>query len=64
MLLYAYNRYNNQWMVVDYKAFVPNAKKLEAGLLYVLEQIPSVIPVFFASYWCLVLDSVLLHYPS
>jgi len=47
MLLCAYNRYNNQWMVVDYKAFVPNAKKLEAGLLYVLEQIPSVTPVFF-----------------
>lgn len=35
--------YNNQWMVVDYKMFVPKAPKLGAGLLFVLEQIPGMI---------------------
>ncbi|KAK8765066.1 hypothetical protein V5799_032324, partial [Amblyomma americanum] len=32
--------YNNQWMVVDYKKFVPG-QPLPDGLLYVLEQLPA-----------------------
>lgn len=33
-------RYNNQWMVVDYKAFSPGKAGLQQGVLTVLEQIP------------------------
>ncbi|OWF46224.1 putative phospholipase B-like 2 [Mizuhopecten yessoensis] len=34
--------YNNEWMVVDYKQFVPGRTDL-TGVLYVLEQIPGLI---------------------
>ena len=33
---------NNQWMVVDYKQFVPE-KPLQQGLLWILEQIPGAV---------------------
>lgn len=33
-------RYNNQWMIVDYKSFIPGKLSLQKGLLTVLEQIP------------------------
>lgn len=33
-------RYNNQWMVVDYKAFVPGGPSPGSRVLTVLEQIP------------------------
>jgi len=32
--------YNNQWMVVDYKAFTPGSARPPPGVLTVLEQIP------------------------
>ncbi len=32
-------RYNNQWMIVDYKKFQP----VQPGLLYVVEQIPGMV---------------------
>lgn len=33
-------RYNNQWMIVDYKAFVPGGPSPGSRVLTVLEQIP------------------------
>jgi len=33
-------RYNNQWMIVDYKRFIPGETDLKEGLFFVLEQIP------------------------
>lgn len=33
-------RYNNQWMVVDYKAFVPGGASPGSKVLTILEQIP------------------------
>ncbi|PVD33062.1 hypothetical protein C0Q70_08510 [Pomacea canaliculata] len=43
----AYNSgtYNNEWMVIDYKKFIPGAKTLMQGLLTVLDQIPGTIQV-------------------
>ncbi|XP_076841458.1 putative phospholipase B-like 2 isoform X1 [Brachyhypopomus gauderio] len=35
--------YNNQWMIVDYKNFIPGAPKMNQGLFTVLEQIPGMI---------------------
>jgi len=35
-------RYNNQWMLVDYKMFVPSAPRLGDGLLFLHEQLPLV----------------------
>nr|XP_012788766.1 unnamed protein product [Sorex araneus] len=35
--------YNNQWMIVDYKAFVPGATRPRPGLLTVLEQLPGMV---------------------
>ncbi|XP_019646656.1 PREDICTED: putative phospholipase B-like 2 [Branchiostoma belcheri] len=35
--------YNNQWMIVDYKAFTPNKYLPEKGLLVVLEQLPGMV---------------------
>ncbi|XP_064024465.1 putative phospholipase B-like 2 isoform X2 [Pogoniulus pusillus] len=37
--------YNNQWMVVDYKAFRPGRAEPPQGLLTVLEQIPGLVMV-------------------
>lgn len=49
--------YNNQWMVVDYKLFVPG-KDTQLGLFTVLEQIPGMIvtadrtqELFKTGYW-------------
>lgn len=33
-------RYNNQWMIVDYKVFVPGRPSPGSGVLTILEQIP------------------------
>ncbi|KAI4885928.1 hypothetical protein NFI96_030902, partial [Prochilodus magdalenae] len=35
--------YNNQWMVVDYKNFIPGRVGIKEGLFTVLEQIPGMI---------------------
>lgn len=50
--------YNNQWMIVDYKEFVPGQCDLERGLFTVLEQIPGMIQIadktqelYKSSYW-------------
>ncbi|NXE38537.1 PLBLB protein, partial [Ptilorrhoa leucosticta] len=37
--------YNNQWMVVDYKAFTPGRASPAPGVLTVLEQIPGLVVV-------------------
>ncbi|POI30540.1 hypothetical protein CIB84_005710 [Bambusicola thoracicus] len=37
--------YNNQWMLVDYKAFSPGHAAPQQGLLTVLEQIPGLVMV-------------------
>ncbi|NWI17870.1 PLBLB protein, partial [Crypturellus soui] len=37
--------YNNQWMVVDYKAFSPGAVGARQGVLTLLEQIPGLVVV-------------------
>jgi len=49
--------YNNQWIVLDTKKFVPGASKSDPELLYILEQIPgdckvaSVSHFLDGSYW-------------
>ncbi|NP_001076460.1 putative phospholipase B-like 2 precursor [Danio rerio] len=50
--------YNNQWMVVDYKNFVPGQAVAKQGLFTVLEQIPGMIKtadktteLFQTGYW-------------
>lgn len=35
-----HGRYNNQWMIVDYKAFVPGKPSPGSRVLTILEQIP------------------------
>ncbi|XP_006908640.1 putative phospholipase B-like 2 [Pteropus alecto] len=37
--------YNNQWMIVDYKAFVPGGPSPGSGVLTILEQIPGMVVV-------------------
>ncbi|MEJ1282006.1 phospholipase B domain containing 2 [Cricetulus griseus] len=41
--------YNNQWMIVDYKAFIPNGPSPGSRVLTILEQIPFFEIVFNAS---------------
>ncbi|XP_066542740.1 putative phospholipase B-like 2 [Hoplias malabaricus] len=50
--------YNNQWMIVDYKNFIPGQAGVKEGLFTVLEQIPGMIQVadktqelYTTSYW-------------
>uniref|UniRef100_A0A8D0H935 Phospholipase B-like n=1 Tax=Sphenodon punctatus TaxID=8508 RepID=A0A8D0H935_SPHPU len=50
--------YNNQWMIVDYNAFVPGKAGLTEGVLTVLEQIPGLVAMadrtehlYKESYW-------------
>ncbi|KAF4109500.1 putative phospholipase B-like 2 [Onychostoma macrolepis] len=50
--------YNNQWMVLDYKLFVPGQEYTQPGLFTVLEQIPGMIvttdkteELFETGYW-------------
>uniref|UniRef100_A0A672RK58 Phospholipase B-like n=1 Tax=Sinocyclocheilus grahami TaxID=75366 RepID=A0A672RK58_SINGR len=50
--------YNNQWMVIDYKVFVPGQGYTKQGLFTVLEQIPGMIvtadrteELFQTGYW-------------
>lgn len=38
--LLGHGRYNNQWMIVNYKAFVPGGSSPGGRVLTVLEQIP------------------------
>lgn len=35
-----HGRYNNQWMIVDYKAFIPGGPSPRNRVLTILEQIP------------------------
>ena len=41
--IYNSGTYNNQWMIVDYKLFKPNATDLADNLLTIVEQIPTLI---------------------
>uniref|UniRef100_A0A8D2J321 Phospholipase B-like n=2 Tax=Varanus komodoensis TaxID=61221 RepID=A0A8D2J321_VARKO len=50
--------YNNQWMIVDYKAFIPGRAGLQEGVLTILEQIPGMVitqdktkELYQESYW-------------
>ncbi|XP_062038791.1 putative phospholipase B-like 2 [Lepus europaeus] len=50
--------YNNQWMIVDYKAFVPGGPSPGSRVLTILEQIPGLVMVadktselYQTSYW-------------
>ncbi|XP_062861897.1 putative phospholipase B-like 2 [Trichomycterus rosablanca] len=50
--------YNNQWMIVDYKNFIPGKPVQNQGLFTVLEQIPGMIEIadkteelYKTSYW-------------
>ncbi|GAB1290098.1 Putative phospholipase B-like 2 [Apodemus speciosus] len=50
--------YNNQWMIVDYKAFVPHGPSPGSRVLTILEQIPGMVVVadktaelYKTSYW-------------
>lgn len=65
------SRYNNQWMVVDYKKFTPG-KPVQPGTLTVLEEIPYVAApqrvhyyyLFFHKHLCIfnwLIDSVILN---
>ncbi|XP_022406441.1 putative phospholipase B-like 2 isoform X3 [Delphinapterus leucas] len=40
-----HGRYNNQWMIVDYKAFVPGGPSPGRRVLTILEQIPGMVVV-------------------
>ena len=42
MCLFVSSRYNNQWMIVDYKHFTPGKTDIKDKLFTVLEQIPYV----------------------
>lgn len=37
--------YNNQWMIVDYKAFIPKERSAGSRVLTILEQIPGMVVV-------------------
>ncbi|KAI2661049.1 hypothetical protein H4Q32_030073 [Labeo rohita] len=56
--VYNSGTYNNQWMVIDYKVFVPGQGYTKQGLFTVLEQIPGMIitadkteELFQTGYW-------------
>ncbi len=48
MLIDLPSRYNNQWMVVDYKLFTPN-QPIQDNTLWILEQIPG-LNVWYVSF--------------
>lgn len=41
--VFYYFSYNNQWMILDYKQFIPGPEVLRDNLFIVLEQIPGMV---------------------
>uniref|UniRef100_A0A8C8IU10 Phospholipase B-like n=1 Tax=Oncorhynchus tshawytscha TaxID=74940 RepID=A0A8C8IU10_ONCTS len=41
-----HNRYNNQWMIVEYRHFTPGMTETKEQLFTVLEQLPGLVPLY------------------